>query len=196
MKFYSLFILFLTGFSSIGQTENSAFLEFDLSKFHSLEESGTNHYFLEDSTKITLEEYEDLYQLKVNFHNSHYYNSYQYFKTSLRLKGSANFFQHNLIGIHRVYDAKGKLIEEDYRDSAFDFSLEELDKLLIKDYDLHIMDTERPISVSIENSIIPIYGIAYSIDRNPFGMWRFIQFDGKTGEKLQDFQKTYECKSK
>lgn len=183
----------MIGFS---QKADSAFHKFDLQKFQKLKAAGLNHYYKKDSLKVTMEEFNDQYQVKINFHKSHYFLSYQYFKSNLSLRRNSKFFQHNLVGIQRVYDKRGKLLEEDYRDTSFTFSLKEVNEKLIKEFDIYIMDTKKPKMVSIENSFKPIYNIAFYLEDNPFGMWRYIQIDGKTGETLQDFKKAYECRTK
>ncbi len=196
MKICPLVLAFLFYPNLQAQKTDLDLSKFNISKFQNLREQGLNHYYLEDSTKLKLEEYASLYQLTLNLPNSHYSYSYQYYKTTLGLKRSGMFFQRNLIGTHKLYDLEGDVIEEIQNDTAFTFTLNELDSALIKDYDIHIMDMDKIIGVSMEDSFKPVYGIAYSVDNNPFGMWRFIQIDGKTGEILQDFEKAYECRAK
>lgn len=190
-------LLFLSLCSIVqAQKTDIDFSKFNLKKFQNLQEQRINHYFLEDSTQLKLEEYGNLYQLTVNLPKSHFSYSYQYFKSTLSLKRSGKFFQRNPIGTHLFYNLKGEITQKIENDTAFTFSLNQLDSLLIKDYEIYIMDKGKPISVSIEDSFIPTYNIAYSSSGNPFGMWRFIQFDGKTGMVMQDFEKAYECRAK
>lgn len=57
------------------------------------------------------------------------------------------------------------------------------------------MSVEHVISVHMETNLKPVYNLAFYLNENPFGMWRFMQFDGVTGEKLEDFEKAYECRT-
>lgn len=191
---YALLVLFSISINA--QNIDSAFLRFDLEKFQELQKAGLDYYYLEDSSKVLIGEYKEMFSVVIEKHQSHFYSSYQYFKTSLSLQRCGKFFQRNPIGIHRIYDKDHQLIEEWNTSKDFTYTIEELNKMLIKDYDLHIYDLEPAISVSIESSFQPIYNIAFHTTENPFGMWRFIQVDGKTGEIREDFEKNYECRAR
>lgn len=121
------------GFTQPGHPEN---YKFDLDKFNELKEMNQNHYFLKDSTKITLEDYNYLYQMKINPLRSHYMHVNQYHTSTLTLKRSGSFFQRNPIGVHIEYDESGNITNKIQSDSVFTFSLEELRKKLISEYSL------------------------------------------------------------
>jgi hypothetical protein len=190
-----IFFLILANYS-ISQTVDSTFLRFDLNKFDILKEKGLNHYYLEDSTKIVFQESNEIYQTQMFEKNSHYSKVYQYYKTTLTLQRTGEYFQRNRIGIHKKYNQDGLLTEELKTDSMFKFTLTQLNEKLLAEYNIDIKNTKKVIGVSMETSFKPIYNISYSISGNPYGIWRFLQFDGVTGQLLQDFGKAYECKAK
>lgn len=195
MKAFSTLILLVSSIPLFSQGQDSSFLKFDIDKYETLKEAGQDYYFLEDSTKIKLGLSNGEYYLQLSPHNSHYLFGYLYFKNTLTLKRSLHFFQNNLIGIQRIYNESGVLLNELNMDSAFSFSLQELQQKLINEQDIDIMDKKLGISVSLLAHFNPIYNIAYPINKNPHGIWKYMSFDGITGEKIADSEKAYQCRS-
>jgi hypothetical protein len=198
MRMRTVFIisLLVTSFFGFSQSSDDTLFTFELSKYNGLKEQNLNHYFLEDSTKIAFDETDSIYYMIISEYKNHNSLVFHYFKTTLTLKSSIKFFQRNKIGIEKEYNEQSILLTEYDHDSVFAYSLLDLGKELLSNYSLDIMNSERVISVSIETSLKPIYNIAYPLTDNPFGNWRYLQFDGITGEKLVDFEKAYECKTK
>lgn len=197
MKTVTIILILFTSFLGFSQSSSDTLFTFDLNKYNSLKELNLNHYFLEDSTKITFGEIDSIYYMIISEFKSHYSFVFRYFKSTLTLKKSMEFFQRNKIGVEKEYNEQGILLSEYNHDAVFIFNLQDLAKELHSNYNLNIMSLERAISVSIETSFKPIYNIAYPvIAEDTFGKWRFLQFDGITGEKLDDFEKAYECRTK
>jgi hypothetical protein len=199
MKTGLTILILFASFLGFSQSSSDTLFTFDLNKYNRLKEQNLNHYFLEDSTKITFGETDgsSIYYMEISEFNSHFSSVFRYFKSTLTLEKSMEFFNRNKIGIEKEYDEQGNLLSAYNHDAVFIFSLQDLAKELHSNYNLDIMSFESAISVSIETSFKPLYNIAYPVRaEDSFGNWRFLQFDGITGEKLEDFEKAYECRSK
>ena len=185
-------LLFLLTISIYGsaQESDSAYFTFDLTKYENLIESENHFYYLEDSTKVTLGISNKEYFIQLAPLNSQFSTVYRYYINTLTLKRSIHFFHDNLIGFERQYDESLELISEHDWEEKFPFSFEDLQVKLMSDYAIDILQNNR-ISVNRMSHSKAYYNIAYPMTESPYGMWKYLQFDGVTGEVLIDIEKEY-----
>jgi hypothetical protein len=197
MKTTSIIIFLIVSVSGFSQNNDSTFLKFDLNRYNSLNEINTNHYFLEDSTKITFTETDSIYQIILSKKNSNYTLVYHYFKSSLILKSRAEFFQNSRIRVYKEYNEKGMLLTESDCDSFYAFTLQDLQKKIKAEFNLDIMDAKQGVGVNLITRIDKSwYQVYWPENNNPMGIWRHISIDGFSGEIISDIKKEYECKAK
>jgi hypothetical protein len=198
MKTIITIVLLIASFSVFSQDIDSTFSKFDLNKYNSLNEINVNHYFLEDSTKITFAETDSIYQIIIFEHNSHYSLRLHYFKTTLTLKSRMQLFQKsNKIGIYTEYNEKGGVLTEHNYDTIFTFTLQDLKKKMASEYKLNIMDVKQGVGVILQTKFEkPSYKVYWPENNNPMGIWRWVFIDGLNGETLNEIRKAYECKAK
>lgn len=190
MKFILTLIFSLIIISnSFSQMEDTVMNHFDIKNYNILKSRNEDSYFLSDSTKVSFIESNSSYQMKVTNHHSDFSKYYLYFKSTLTLKSYVEEFKRMYIGVRKEYDSTGKLIEVEDYDAPFTFGLFDLQRKLIDNYKIDIMDFKQKIGVSRSQSFSPTYDVAYYLTDNSRGKLRILRFDGLNGNLIFDVVK-------
>ena len=145
---------------------------------------------VDGDTVTTITESGDYYYTKECVKNSAFVMAKSYYKSTLTLYAEGRLFYGFSIGLMKVYDKNGQLIEVLDKDKFFPFSVEMLIKKFKNEFD---MDLTFPINNDMEVLRLYserlkkyIYVISIPVQNDFLSSRRFIEIDGTTGMLISD----------
>ncbi len=155
---------------------------FDIEVFHKNKVNNEYNFILEDGTTVRQIEWKDEYD-EIRYNNKSYFEIYTSYYKNGNLKMFVERFPNRFVKYIKEYDEEGNLIKETDYDKEFEFTWEQLLKIL----------EERNVDIrDVNNTTI----------RKQNGNWRFdyiqdiyiydVIIHGKTGKVLQDAKNVFQ----
>jgi len=159
---------------------------FDVEKFNKNQAGGQYNFHVPQSTNNVQQVEIGLngYYERITNTKSRYGEYREYFQNG-KLKQEGLFFNDFMIGIHRIYDKNGKLVDRIDFNKPFPFSIENLIRKIKNKYKIDIADPDKHIFLSRSTNPSSHYDVAIDIEDSS-GLQRWLKVDGVTGRILSD----------
>lgn len=172
---------------NVSQKKKPEMEKFDIVSFNKYKINNMANYTASDGNRILSEDIDSYYfeQIKSNI-NDPFSFKYRFFKSSLALMSSCQFFYNIPTGEYLEYDQHGKLIIKKDYDSPYLFSINDLIQKMAKEFNTDLMTPIKGIDVARyvdDNSKLPEYSIRIPINESSF---RYIVLDGNSGNVKKD----------
>lgn len=153
-----------------------------------------NNEFVEtkNDTLTRLAEFNDGYFKYTNRIDNPFQDRKVFFKDNQNIKIQATYFYDIPIGIYKIFDKNGNVLEEKNFDIVYNFSTAQLITKMTNEFNVDLLNTKNKGVSLIAEDNKPVYLISLLLGSNPKGDTREVKIDAMNGQLISDEIKKYE----